>query len=1135
MKEVYEFKNSSGLRFCITENGSIAIIQADGICIPLYPATSMQEGCANIYLRIYSDGQIDYTPILGPASCGTFHAANNSLAVEGRWNELAYMCRLLLSPDDTAWMWETTIDNDGKDDRKIDLLYVQDVGMYPAPEGGNEHDAPPCVLPAGGNEYYTSQYVDHHVLETPDHGLLVCSRQIHHVPGCKPWTMMGSTGRISSLSTDGMDYFGPSYRLTREPEALRQPELAGLRQGEISVVAMQELPFVLSPGETARRGFCVVFRKDHPGRTTAEDAALFVPALAAFNNRSTVELGDAVAPPTGTLFSDSPFYAVDDLTDAEIDALFGTARRNEERQDGELLSFFMEEMQHVVLRRKERMVNRPHALVMQTGDSMVPDDSHFVSTAFMYGAFHSLAAQGNSALNGLLTYTINQVNALRTTGQRIFVNVDGGTFQLGVPSAWVVSPHGCRWIYKRNDHIIQVRTWAEVDAPILRTDMTVLKGEACSFTISHELSFPGTWNVDIDAGRSQVILTGDAHTSLSSLYPEGRYRIIAHNPSDVVRIGKDELICADHKSRGFPYVVYETRPVKHFGLSILGELVDRIETPGEADNASWNDAVEKTATHYANISRGLALEWDEVDEPRAAAGIQEILPWYLLNMQIHYLTPHGTEQAAGGAWGTRDTSQGPFESLLAAGLFDEAGQVIQLLFKNQYTDGNWGQWFAFDRNRSLRSAHSHGDIRFWPVLALSKYVQATGDVRILDEVLPYSTPDGGYTKEKESVAEHVNRTLNCICDNFVSGTHLTAYGDGDWNDSMQPANPEQKGHMTSAWTVALNYQTFRAYEDVCRHVGNTELANKLDELCIKIRQDFNKYLVKDGTVCGYGIMQDDGTMRSLLHPGDDETGIHYRLLPMIRGIISGIFTPEQAWHHLELIEEHLKGPDGARLMDRPARYRGGLQGYFQRAESSPFFGREIGLMYMHAHLRYAEAQAWAGRAENFLYALRQANPVGLKELVPCTDIRTVNCYYTSTDADFRTRYEVDKRYDDIKTGRVGLKGGWRVHSSGPGIYVGLILMRFLGLRSYFGSTVIDPVLPREMSGLKATLDYLGKRIKITFSVDGESSGVKQVRVNGISLPFERESNPYRSGGAVIDTAVLSKALNRDENTITVLL
>jgi len=55
---------------------------------------------------------------------------------------------------------------------------------------------------------------------------------------------------------------------------------------------------------------------------------------------------------------------------------------------------------------------------------------------------------------------------------------------------------------------------------------------------------------------------------------------------------------------------------------------------------------------------------------------------------------------------------------------------------------------------------------------------------------------------------------------------------------------------------------------------------------------------------------------------------------MNRGILSGIFSKAQAREHQDLIEKFLKGPDGARLMDRPLKYRGGIQTFFQRAESS---------------------------------------------------------------------------------------------------------------------------------------------------------------------------------------------------------
>src|SRR5947209_12640413 len=100
---------------------------------------------------------------------------------------------------------------------------------------------------------------------------------------------------------------------------------------------------------------------------------------------------------------------------------------------------------------------------------------------------------------------------------------------------------------------------------------------------------------------------------------------------------------------------------------------------------------------------------------------------------------------------------------------------------------------------------------------------------------------------------------------------------------------------------------------------------------------------------------------------------------MKRAIIAGLFTEQQARHHLRVIREHLLFPDGVRLMDRPVAYHGGVERTFRRAESAAFFGREIGLMYVHAHLRYGEAMAVLGEAGAPWDALLAADPSTVTE------------------------------------------------------------------------------------------------------------------------------------------------------------
>ncbi len=173
---------------------------------------------------------------------------------------------------------------------------------------------------------------------------------------------------------------------------------------------------------------------------------------------------------------------------------------------------------------------------------------------------------------------------------------------------------------------------------------------------------------------------------------------------------------------------------------------------------------------------------------------------------------------------------------------------------------------------------------------------------------------------------------------------------------------------------------------------------------------------------------------------------------------------------MELIRTHLLFPDGARLIDRPVAYRGGPQIMFQRAESSSFFGREIGLMYVHAHLRYAEAMAVLGEAEALWEALQLANPIAVTDRLAQALPRQRNAYFSSSDAAFPDRYAASAEYWRVKAGQVGVEGGWRIYSSGPGIYTGILVCDILGLHRRWGKRAVRPLLPAAINDVTAELD-----------------------------------------------------------------
>src|SRR5262249_39388499 len=206
---------------------------------------------------------------------------------------------------------------------------------------------------------------------------------------------------------------------------------------------------------------------------------------------------------------------------------------------------------------------------------------------------------------------------------------------------------------------------------------------------------------------------------------------------------------------------------------------------------------------------------------------------------IHHLAPRGLEQYSGGGWGTRDVCQGPVEFLLSLGRTLPVRELLVRVFRNQNADGDWPQSFMFyERERNIRPGDSHGDIVSWPLLALAQYLMATGDAALLDEELPFFHPEGDAGAQRGNVLAHVERALALIDRRLIPGTRLAAYGHGDWNDSLQPADPALAERLCSAWTVTLHHQTLATLAEALRTPGRPALARQLDAQPPGIRDDY---------------------------------------------------------------------------------------------------------------------------------------------------------------------------------------------------------------------------------------------------------------------------------------------------------
>ena len=62
-----------------------------------------------------------------------------------------------------------------------------------------------------------------------------------------------------------------------------------------------------------------------------------------------------------------------------------------------------------------------------------------------------------------------------------------------------------------------------------------------------------------------------------------------------------------------------------------------------------------------------------------------------------------------------------------------------------------------------------------------------------------------------------------------------------------------------------------------------------------------------------------------------------------------------------------------------------------------------------------------------------------------------------------------------RKGSVAADGGWRVYSSGPGLYTNLLVCHALGIRRRFGERVVAPVLPKGLGPVTLEREVDGRR------------------------------------------------------------
>lgn len=1096
-----EFSNAAGLSLALYKNGGTAGLLLDGLMINQVEGRPLQGGLDQVWLRVHTPHGIESLPVSGTAAVCSFH--KNGAIWQQKTGAIEASMQMMLHPDLPVLFRVCHARNTSTAPVTLDWMAGQDLGLAD-------------IGMLKNNEAYVCQYLDHRIVAHPIAAQVVLSRNNLHAS--HPFAMHCCLQGAQSASTDGYQFFGMDYKLSGVPVALHAPTLENrVRQYEFAYAALQSRTIELQAGQSDTVVFALYLLKEHPRVSSVDDLVLVEDVLGADLPQPGPRLADGSA---NAFFATTPLLGAEALDEAQLQALFaGEWRHVEYSASRELLSFFCGDDTHVALPAKERIVERQHGTILRSGAGTALADNVLSATCYGYGAFGTQLALGNSAFGRFSSVLRNSLNIERSSGIRLFARVGGQWQQLAFPSAFAMARDRVRWIYATRDSDFEIVASVTTDA--LEYRALPLRGALPSLRLTWEVcgepnEYDGAPQVEWDAQEKLLTLRSAQGSLLERKFPDAcllaRLDAVDCTVGDAQQLGgsKEPYVVMDFLSGGFTLAL-----TGHYGGRALA-----LERFGNTAIPDW-DAV--------------LARFKVISTAPVAAKLSDTVNWFAHHAMIHYAAPRGMEQYGTAAWGTRDVCQGALEFLLALGHDRSVADMLCEVFAHQYQDtGNWPQWFMFDEFRAVQGRESHGDIIFWPLRALCEYIEQTEDKQILYTPVCYTDPHScEFTSEAETLNAHVKKALAHIYHSCVPGTALPSYGHGDWDDSLQPANPAMKTHMVSGWTAGLALQTLGALSRVWTMAGFMQDARELDDFLSRMKTDFRTHIIRDGVVAGFVLFEGD-TSTPLLHPSDGETGIHYRLLPINRAIINEQFSPQEMDFHLDLVHRHLKFPDGVRLMDRAPQYHGGISVHFQRAETAAHFGREIGLMYVHANIRYCEALAKAGRADELLDCLQVISPVATADVVPNAQPRQANIYFTSSDAQVYDRYEAARRMDELKEGKVGALAGWRLYSSGPGIYIGLVISRLFGIRRSYGRVVIDPVLPMSMNGVELRLDWSGKRVSWIYHLIKQSFAPRRIVVNGVALDdCHRLQQPYREGGLEFAAARFNAMLNREDNAVEI--
>lgn len=460
--------------------------------------------------------------------------------------------------------------------------------------------------------------------------------------------------------------------------------------------------------------------------------------------------------------------------------------------------------------------------------------------------------------------------------------------------------------------------------------------------------------------------------------------------------------------------------------------------------------------------------------------------WLLYQTLVCRIRARSAFYQASGAYGFRDQLQDGM-ALTFAQPAETRAHILRAAGR-QFAQGDVQHWWLPQSGTGVRTRIS--DDRVWLVYATAKYIQSSGDSRILDEQLPFldgpELADGQHenvfkpthSEHTASLFEHCARALEQAIQ--LTGKHgLPLIGTGDWNDGMN--NVGAKGQGESVWLGWLLLKTITLFaaqvapRDPDRAKVWTHHAQALRDAIEQVSWDGEWYR---------RATYDDGSWLGSWQ--NEECRIDS--IAQSWAVLSGGADPARAHHAMSSLSKQLIQPDPGLVLlftppfDHNAKYPGYIQGY-------PPGLRENGGQYSHAAMWVVEAFAELGDGNKAVELLHMLNPIN--HALTYDDMQTykVEPYVMAADI-----YSVAPH-----AGR----GGWTWYTGAAACMYRAGLESLLGLQRRGDMLVIKPCISRDWPGYQIEVNVDGSRYQILVSnPQKRCQGIASAELD--SMPVEHD-------------------------------